>query len=516
MGKRRHYLYILLWVILLIGFCLTRVVNLMELPKGYHIDEAGMAYDAWCLSQYGVDRYLKSWPVYLTNFGTGQNALYTFLCAGLFRIFGWHDFLIRVPSVFFSLLNLIFGIKIAQKIYTKESYLPFAVGGLLVICPCFILMGRMGLESYLMLGMSTVFLYFFMDALESGKYRNYFFAGAMGGLVLYTYAPSYIILPLFLVLSLLYCVRMGKGSWKKWGAMAVSMGILAAPLIAVQIVNIFDLPEMKWGIFTITKLGFYRIGELERFDPKYLLRALNSIFVGDPLPYNSIPGIPNLYGKTFALFILGLICVIAKIFLSVKKCRWHLISFIFFWFFSVLLFGSHIAECNVNKINGIYFSVVLIAIEGIWVLWKVRSWIPKGGCCLLAFIYCWGFIRFGQYYYGGTYTLDNQNMPYFDITVKEGITYIDEDPLLSRRVTYMAENGIYFAMSTLISPYELRIWEQGNYQYGNFVWSSLGEIYPDCNYLIRHIYMDEEYRDKYFDAGFKEIDFGDYSLFYKD
>ena len=80
----------------------------------------------------------------------------------------------------------------------------------------------------------------------------------------------------------------------------------------------------------------------------------------------------------------------------------------------------------------------------------------------------------------------------------------------------MAENGINFAMSNLISPYELRIREQGNHQYGNFVWSSLCEIYPDCNYLVRHIYMDDEYRDKFFDAGFREIDYGACSLCYSE
>lgn len=101
---------------------------------------------------------------------------------------------------------------------------------------------------------------------------------------------------------------------------------------------------------------------------------------------------------------------------------------------------------NVNKINGIFFSVVLIAVEGMWVLWQARGWIARGICCLWVLIYCWGFRRFAQYYYSGAYTADNRTMPYFDITVEEGIAHIQEDPLLRERVTYMAESGIYFAM----------------------------------------------------------------------
>lgn len=510
-SKRKRIIAIGLWGVLLIGFGMTRLFHLMEQPAGYHIDEAVMAYNAWCLPKYGVDRYLKSWPVYFKNFGGGQSSLYTFLCAFLFKGFGWHPFLIRMPAVLFSLLTLIFGIKIAQKIYSKDSYLPYAVGALLVICPYFILAGRFGLDCNLMLGMSTVFLYFFMDALEKGTYRSYVIAGGMGGLVLYTYALTYIILPLFLVMSLLYCIRIRKCEWKKWLIMAIPMGILAAPLIAVQIVNMFDLSEMTWGIFTITKMTNYRASEIEHFQPIYFVQAWNSIFEGDPFAYNSIPGIPNLYGKTSILFVLGFICIMVKTILSVKNRKWVPSCLVLFWFLSVIFLCSHIVS-NVNKVNGIFFSVILIAIEGIWVLWRARGWIAKGICCLWILIYAWGFLRFGQYYYSGAYTLNNSQMDYFDITVEEAITYIENNPQLQEKLTYMMEEGIYYALSTRISPFELQIEERENNQYKNYVWGQLGEISEDCNYIVRHVYT--QYMEELRSAGFQEIDYGAYSLFY--
>ncbi|MCM1541728.1 MAG: glycosyltransferase family 39 protein [Blautia sp.] len=510
-SRKKKITAIVLWGGLLAAFGVTRLLYLMELPAGYHIDEAGMAYDAWCLAQYGVDRYLKSWPVYLINFGGGQNALYTFLCAFLFKIFGWNPFLIRVPAVLFSLLTLIFGVKIACEIYSKDSYLPYAAGALIVICPCFILSGRFGLESYLMLGMSTVFLYFFLKALENGKYVNYILAGITGGLVLYTYALTYIILPLFLLLSLFYCIRVRKLEWKKWFVMAVPLAILAAPLIAVQIVNMFDLPEMTWGIFTITKLEVYRASEIGRFRWDYFVKAWNSIFNGDHLIYNSIPGIPNLYGKTPMLFILGLVCIVAKTVISVKDRKWLPSCLVLFWFLSVFGLCAHI-DSNVNRINGIFCSVILIAIEGIWVLWQARGWIARGICCLWVLIYAWGFLRFGQYYYSGAYALDNPDMMYFDVTVEEGTDYIEAHPQLGERVTYMAEQGIYHALGSRISPYELRIGERKDNRYGNYVWGQLGLIYEDCNYIVRHTFT--EYMEELRQMGFQEIDFGDYSLFF--
>ena len=510
-SKKKHIISMMLWGTLLVGFGLTRLALLMELPAGLHIDEAGMAYDAWCLSQYGVDRYLKSWPVYLTNFGGGQSLLYAFVCAVLFKVFGWHSFLIRVPGVLFSLLNLIFGVKIAQKIYSRDSYLPYAVGALLVICPYFVLASRFGLDCNLMLGMSTVFLYFFIRALEKGSYWNYVTAGIMGGLALYSYILTYIVLPIFLVLSLLYCVRIRKMEWQKWFAMAVPMGILATPLIAVQIINMFDLQEMTWGILTITKLKFYRGSQFERFSCENLLTAWNSIFSGDSLVYNSIPGIPNLYGKTSILFVLGVICILSKTAISIKDRKWNPSCFVLFWFLSVMLLSAHFITC-VNTINGVFFSVILIAMEGIWVLWRARGWIARGICGVWILIYMYGFLQFGRFYYSGAYTMSNPEMSYFDIMVEEGIAYIEDHPQLRDRVTYMAENGIYFALSTRVSPYELRIEERQDNQYNNYCWNQLGEIFSDCNYIVRHTYAD--YMDELRHAGFQEINYGSYSLFY--
>ena len=82
--------------------------KLGKIPYGLHVDEAGMAYDAWCLSKHGVDRYLNRLPVYLINFGGGQSALYAYLTAIIVRITGMlNAFIIRLPAVLLSLISLV-------------------------------------------------------------------------------------------------------------------------------------------------------------------------------------------------------------------------------------------------------------------------------------------------------------------------------------------------------------------------------------------------------------------------
>lgn len=125
-------------------FVITRFWRITTLPSGVHIDEAGMAYDAWCLSQYGVDRYFKSYPLLLTNFGGGgQSALCIYTTALLFRLFGFHSFLFRVTNIFYSLLTVVFGMLILRKLYPDRPYLAIAGGYLMTILPFFILSARL-------------------------------------------------------------------------------------------------------------------------------------------------------------------------------------------------------------------------------------------------------------------------------------------------------------------------------------------------------------------------------------
>lgn len=127
--NRKNLARFLIFFGLIILFLFTRLWKLTSLPYGLHIDEAGMAYSAWSLAEYGVDRYLNSWPVYVPNFVGGQSAMYVYLCAGLFKIFGYHLCLIRVPAVLFSFLNFIFGMLIVRKVFPQNDKPPFIVGG---------------------------------------------------------------------------------------------------------------------------------------------------------------------------------------------------------------------------------------------------------------------------------------------------------------------------------------------------------------------------------------------------
>ena len=67
--------YKIIWLVFAIILFFTVIFKFGEIPTYIGVDEAGMAYDAFCLAEYGTDRSQNSYPLYLTNFGQGQSSL---------------------------------------------------------------------------------------------------------------------------------------------------------------------------------------------------------------------------------------------------------------------------------------------------------------------------------------------------------------------------------------------------------------------------------------------------------
>ena len=512
--KSKQLYHIALGFLFLI-FLITRLWRIDIIPFGLHYDEAGMAYDAWCLSQYGVDRYLNSWPLYLTNYGGGQSILYAYLCAALFRIFGYHSFLVRLPSILFSSLTLFFGVKITEKLYPGKYMPALAAGILLTICPALILQGRLGIDCYLMLGASTVFLYLFLCAAETGKVRYYIGAGLSGGLLLYTYALTYFVLPLFLAISLFYVLWVKRFSLRGWAAMAVPMAVLAFPLILIQIINIFDLPEMKLGCFTLTKLNMYRVSEFTGFDFSKFLSMLRMVFIGNELSYTSAPGFFNFYILSIPLFFIGFCSLLWKAWRSIAK-RKHVGSiYVLLWFLIIFLLFCNLKPIG-YRISGIYFAVVAITVCGLQSLlcFLSRKKILKISLsAAFSAFYLVGFARFGFYYYMGAYTAETNPLTHFDILVTEAVEYLAAHPEFQNQGTYMAEPVVYYMLSTLASPYDVR-YDIHTLDSDYYVCGSLPEIQDGYNYIVRNHLT--EYAEELRRKGYTEVIFTGYSLFYQE
>ena len=116
---------IFFFIILIIAI-LSRIILLEQFPNGIHEDEAGMMYDAFCMAEYGTDRYLNENPVYLINFGGGQSVLYAAIASIFIKIFGLSVFIIRLPAVVFSIVTIILSYLLSKKYIGNKFALIFS------------------------------------------------------------------------------------------------------------------------------------------------------------------------------------------------------------------------------------------------------------------------------------------------------------------------------------------------------------------------------------------------------
>ena len=119
----------------------------------------------------------------------------------------------------------------------------------------------MALDCNLMLGFSTVFLYCFLHSLETKNIKWYVVTGIVCGLTFYTYALSYLMVPVFLVFSLIYLTVFKKVTFKEILAFFIPAFLLGLPLLVVQLVNILGWDEFQILGITFTRFETARNGE---------------------------------------------------------------------------------------------------------------------------------------------------------------------------------------------------------------------------------------------------------------
>ena len=254
------YNYVFLFLIFII-FVLSRILFLDKRPCGVHVDEIAQALDAKYISEYGMDRHLDRMPVYFKNYGGGMNALYTYILAVLLKFLPYSVFTMRLPAVLCGCLCFIYTYRLSAEIFSRKAY--GLLGAILMtIMPYYFASERWSLESNLFLSIVTVAMYYFVCAVKKNRIKDYILAGIWLGVTLYTYAVSYAVLILFLLITFFYLICKKNLDITKWIIMGIPLFLIALPLILFQLVNMEIIPEFSALGSDFHKLGFYRASEL--------------------------------------------------------------------------------------------------------------------------------------------------------------------------------------------------------------------------------------------------------------
>ncbi len=503
--KYRIILLIIMFIMAL--FLYTYKLDLV--PIGLNVDEAGMAYDAYSMAHYGVDRFLYKNPVYFINYGDGQNALYTYITSLLLRVFDYKLLTIRIPAVIFGLLTLLFGYKLIKE--NKDDITAIITLFVMLITPFFIMKSRWALESYLFLPMLIISLYFFMNATKTSKNIYYFLAGSLLGITLYTYAISYVVIFVFVIVSILYLLIQKKITIKNIISFSIPLFILALPLILLLLINNNIIPnEIKTNIISIPKLLNYRGGDLSFANIKYNLsnyHILTVMFKDDGCSWNSISNYGTLYSISSLLVVFGLVISLSNL---IKNKKEYIIDLpIFIIFITMFLLSLCISNVNINKINCIYLPIT-------YYIALALSYIYRKSCSIgivITCLYLGLFISFTKYYFND-----------FDNEIKDRIHFVSQD--FYKAYEFAKEKSqdvkiINIDEKNIVQPYiYILLKEKTNpYEFNKNMTIKGNKIlkYNNYNFYIEDMNNREIYITKYkYDIGMKCKRFGAYNVYYLD
>lgn len=440
-------------IFILITFALTiftTTYKFGKIPNGLNVDEAGMAYDAFCISEYGTDRYLNRFPVYLTNYGGGQSAMYAYLVAILIKIFGYNHIIIRIPIVIIRILSFFCCYQIVKNEKNKLKSIAFLF--LLSIAPYFIMQSRWGLDCNLLVGFLTISICLLIQAIRTNSTKLLFISGISFGLTLYTYALSYIIVPIIIFLSCIYLLYIKKINIKKIILWGIPIFILALPLILCILVNKGIIKPIE-SIITIPLLHYYRGTEVSIKNIPDSFHIIKDMLTHDDIIYNSLPNYGTIYYCAIPFCIFGFICTLKKSIMSLRKKEFSIDTMFILWFFSVLICQLIIAGPNVNKANAIFVLLIYFVAAGIIRTCKKENkmLIP----ILAVFIISFGL--FFNYYYH-QYNKDQNGYYFFATDYLDAIEYSRS---LKKNNVYIApdltgEEYIYVLLENSVSPYKYR------------------------------------------------------------
>lgn len=449
----KHYKKILLVFLLLIF--ITRIYKFGEIPNFIGVDEAGAAYDAYCLSKYGVDRYLNSFPLYLINFGGGQSALYSYATIPFIKLIGTNIIAYRLPELLFFLMGIVVCYILANKMKDKKIALLYTF--LIIICPWNIEASRQGLDCNLLAPM------FMLDVLllvTANKNWHYIVAGLAIGVTLYTYCLAWILIPVFLLIYIIYMLWVKKINFKQLVLLGIPIALLATPLIYLILLNKGYATRTNFGIFTIPKLFFFRQGEISINNLlQYGGYSLKTIFTDSR----------GIYLIELPFLLVGIVVGIKEFIKSIKEKEFSFTGFMTVVFIILLICNLLVVVGTLNRANILYLPMLYLITIGISYLSKDSKWTIMSILVILTAL----FVAFEVSYYNENLE-QRRTRRYEDIELYQITEKLERDESLKDVakhfiITNKAEPYIFTMLATKPSPYDLNfLYEQKVKQYGNY------------------------------------------------
>ena len=391
-----------------------RFIFLGSVNGGVHVDEAFAGYESYSLLNFGVDSWGYHNPIYFISWGSGMNALASYLMMPFIAILGNSVWAIRLPQAILQTLTIFTLYKLLKEVGYKK--IAFCTVFFMSVCPWHFMLSRWGLESNMCIAFITFGTFFLLRFIRSGLEiskenkinYNIVFAAIMFGLSLYCYAAIWI--PVVLILFswaiyyfAYYLKNKNRISNKRLISVVIALIILlvmATPLVLFILVNLNIIPEIR-SFISIPKLVVFRGDEIGgnlyiRFHSlAYIL--IKQTDVNGACMWISYRPYGLFYLYSLPIMMIGVFASFVKMIKDFKENRY---SYAF-----MLISYSVIATCvgfiqgiDETKINYLILAMVVYIGIGIAVLEKVgkKNINVKN---ILIIVYIISFILFAKNYF---------------------------------------------------------------------------------------------------------------------
>jgi len=398
------YSSLILFVILAL---FVRLHDFGTYPADVNCDEAMAAVEAMAIIENGTDQYGTSYPVYFETWGHGQmNALLIYLLSSAIKLLGPGTVVVRLPMLLFSLTGIAAITWIAWMLFSKEAAL--FVLAFASINPWHIMLSRWTLESNLFPHCLVFGLALLIYSIKSRKAFYFCLSMIFYAISLYAYGVAYAFVPVFLVLTYIYLYRLKVFRISVFALGGICFFSVAWPILWMMIINFFHLKTLSIGPMTIQLFeNTTRTSDLIFSSGNFPSQLLNNlkhffdivILQKMDLWWNQLPKIGTMYKITLPFFLIGCGISWKGIWLYGKNGQLNFqkigIRVLFFHLFSSFVSGLIINNVNVNRINNIFYIIILFSAAGICGIALKKRLVGRS----LMVIYGIYFLFFGYRYF---------------------------------------------------------------------------------------------------------------------
>lgn len=224
---------------LFIGF-LLRFWQVGSLPVILNRDEAALAYNALLLKETGKDEWGRAWPLALESFGDYKLPGYVWSLIPFFTIFGYADWVVRLPSVLAGTLLIL-----AVYAWLKELKLSplFSLLGawLIALLPVSLFFSRMAYEANIGLTLFVASLWLITALRNNWKWSLVALLSVFLMFGIFTYNTPWLLLPFLTVYTFLLFIP-------KNISKAFTLMIIMALIFLIGAYFLLPLTAQKKGI----------------------------------------------------------------------------------------------------------------------------------------------------------------------------------------------------------------------------------------------------------------------------